>query len=325
MNILICTGIFPPESGGPATYTAILADALSKRGHSVSVVTYGERPLSRRYSFPVTMVKRSIFKPLHYFRYFRAARKNGAEADVIYAQDPVSAGYPASLAARSLKKPFGRIRDMQIRTCRSADAIITPSEYLKKIVIGWGIKETKPRVIYNAISSLPDIERDRAREELGFGKDEFVIFSAGRPVPWKGFAMLQEVAADLRREDTGYRLVILNKAPRPEILKHLRACDAFVLNSGYEGFAFILLEAAAMEAPIITTTAGANPEVIRDGENGLLIEYNNREQIKTAILKLKRDPELRSRLVGEAEKLLEVFAEERMINETEGVLQQCAS
>ena len=307
------------------------------------------------------MVKRSIFKPLHYFRYFRAARKNGAEADVIYAQDPVSAGYPASLAARSLKKPFvlrvpgdysweqaygrkftdlpiddfqklrsfpkpvGRIRDMQIRTCRSADAIITPSEYLKKIVIGWGIKETKPRVIYNAISSLPDIERDRAREELGFGKDEFVIFSAGRPVPWKGFAMLQEVAADLRREDTGYRLVILNKAPRPEILKHLRACDAFVLNSGYEGFAFILLEAAAMEAPIITTTAGANPEVIRDGENGLLIEYNNREQIKTAIRKLKRDPELRSRLVGEAEKLLEVFAEERMINETEGVLQQCAS
>src|SRR3989338_3672222 len=106
MNILICTGIFPPESGGPATYTAILADALSKRVHSVSVVTYGERPLSRRYSFPVTMVKRSIFKPLHYFRYFRAARKNGAEADVIYAQDPVSAGYPASLAARSLKKPF---------------------------------------------------------------------------------------------------------------------------------------------------------------------------------------------------------------------------
>jgi len=80
-----------------------------------------------------------------------------------------------------------------------------------------------------------------------------------------------------------------------------------------------------MEAPIITTTAGANPEVIRDGENGLLIEYNNREQIKTAIRKLKRDPELRSRLVGEAEKLLEVFAEERMINETEGVLQQCAS
>ncbi len=315
----------------------------------------------KAYPFPVIYIRRSVLKPLHYFRYFRAARKHGAKADVIYAQDPVSSGYPASLAARSLKKPFvlrvpgdysweqaygrkltdlsiddfqllrsfprpiARIRGLQISACRSADVIVTPSEYLKRLVVGWGIKESKPQVIYNSIPALPDIGRDQARQELGFADDDFVVFSAGRSVPWKGFSLLREVVSDLSKKDSRYRLVIQNDAPRSDILKNLRACDVFILNSGYEGFAFILLEAAAMGAPIVTTTSGANPEVISEGKNGLLITYNDRSELEAAIEKLRNDPGLRMRLADEAKKLLGVFAEERMINETEGVLLKCAS
>ena len=104
MKILICTGIFPPEVGGPATYTRKLAEALVQRGHSVQVVTYSNDKPEGDYSFAVIRVKRSWFKPWHYFKYYLAVKKYGRDADVLFAQDPVSSGYPTYLANKRLKK-----------------------------------------------------------------------------------------------------------------------------------------------------------------------------------------------------------------------------
>ena len=52
MKILLATGIYPPESGGPATYTMGLASALRSRGHEVMIVTYGETSLTPIRSSP---------------------------------------------------------------------------------------------------------------------------------------------------------------------------------------------------------------------------------------------------------------------------------
>ena len=113
MKILICTGIFPPEAGGPATYSKSLAEKLIKRGHEVVVITYVTRissPLTGEDKgegdFSIVRITRSWFKPWHYYKYFKSVKKHGKDADVLYAQDPVSAGYPALLASKVLKKPF---------------------------------------------------------------------------------------------------------------------------------------------------------------------------------------------------------------------------
>lgn len=381
MRILVCTGIFSPEVGGPATYTRILAEKLTKRGHEVRVITYsnsdviaseprGERgnlqgiassPFRadpRNDNYGVTRILRSRFKPWHYFKYFLAVKKYGKDAGLIYAQDPVSAGYPSHLAARILRKPFvvkitgdysweqsmgrgvtdeliddfqkltaypfwiGRMRQIQINVCREASLTIVPSQYLKRLVSGWGVNPDKIKVIYNAVH-IPKL--------TGLTKhaNEFLIVSSGRSVPWKGFGVLREVVSTLSNSmelDTRrVRLEILQNMPRAEMLRRLAAADLYVLNTGYEGFAHSVVEAMAVEVPVVTTNVGGNPEVIEDGYNGLLVEYNNAEQIKNAIRKLYQDAELRRKFIQNGKTTVKKFWLEKMISETERTLLSCAS
>lgn len=112
MNILLATGIYPPESGGPATYTAALAKALLKRGHRVTIVTYGESPplevkRSTKTESPiedVVCVSRKGGPLVRYARYAKVLYKQAKTAEVIFAQGAVSEGVPATLVAKWLGK-----------------------------------------------------------------------------------------------------------------------------------------------------------------------------------------------------------------------------
>lgn len=77
---------------------------------------------------------------------------------------------------------------------------------------------------------------------------------------------------------------------------HYRDCDVFVLPSAAEGFGFVFLEAMHYAKPIIAANSGATPEVVRDQETGLLVEYGDIEQLANAITSLCRDAGLRRRL-----------------------------
>ncbi|TSA45455.1 glycosyltransferase family 1 protein [bacterium] len=365
MKILICTGIFPPEQGGPATYSAGLGGELIKLGHEVRVITYSTPTLSPPYQGGdeegVIRIARSAFKPWHYFKYFRAVKKNLSWADVVYAQDPVSAGYPTYLACKVRKKRYilkivgdysweqamgrrltdkllddfqklenypraiARMRQIQILVAKEARAIITPSAYLKRIVAGWGVKEGRIIVVYNGISKVAEIGREEARRELSMADGEFWILSVGRKVPWKGFELLEDVVREIQIDEPNIKLKILNFADRQTTDKFYRAADLFVLNTGYEGFSHTILEVMTAGLPVITTKIGGNPEVVKDGENGILVEYNNREQLKAAILKLYHDPELRARFVRNSSQIVQNFTFKKMIDQAEGVLKRCAS
>ena len=83
---------------------------------------------------------------------------------------------------------------------------------------------------------------------------------------------------------------------------YYRDCDVFVLPSAAEGFGFVFLEAMHYAKPIIAANSGATPEVVRDREAGLLVEYGNVEQLANAITSLCRDANLRQ-LLGAAGKI----------------------
>lgn len=367
MRVLICTGIFPPEPGGPATYSKLLAEEFLKRGHEVRVITYipSQSPLKVRGEekggYEVVGINRSRFKPWNYFKYYRAVLKYGKDADVLYVQDPVSAGYPTMLAARTLKKqfvlkitgdysweqamnrkltdklidefqrlnsypwPINKIRDIQIRVCKAAKFVITPSEYLKRMVIGWGVKESRLKVIYNSVRELSECDRENVRRELNLTLDDFLILSVGREVPWKGFAVLEQVVSDLQKTNRNLKLKILHTADRKTLETHLCAADLFILNTGYEGFSHTILEAMTAGLPVITTNVGGNLEVVKSGENGIIVEYNNQEQLKEAILKLYNDSSLRSKLIENGKQTLARFSFQNMINQTEDLLKTCVS
>jgi glycosyltransferase involved in cell wall biosynthesis len=108
MNILITTGIFPPESGGPATYAAELARRLSNAGHTVTVITLSENgsfSADGGYDFDIVQVTKQG-KALNYLRFFWQTLKAVRNADVVYTLSFFSLGFITSVCARLFTVPY---------------------------------------------------------------------------------------------------------------------------------------------------------------------------------------------------------------------------
>lgn len=104
------------------------------------------------------------------------------------------------------------------------------------------------------------------------------------------------------------------------IYEALALMDVFVLPSEWEGFPVSILEAMAFGVPVIATQVGGIPELIENGETGLLIPPRDPLAIEEAILRLLDNPVLRERLVKNAKKIVsEHFRQERMIEETQKI------
>jgi len=306
MRILIATGLYPPESGGPATYTKLLEERLPALGFSVVVLPFSAvRPLP---------------KVLRHAAYFFKCWSMARRADVVFAQDTVSVGLPAALAAALMRKAFvvrvpgdyaweqGRqrfgvkeeldqfqtkkygwrvelLRKLQRFVVRRARLVIAPSKYMQKIVSGW---EVSPVLIYNGIglpvpTQLP--ERDPG----------FLVVTIARRVPWKGIEALERVVA----REKGWQLKVIDTLPRAEALGWAKAADAFVLNSTYEGLSHVLLEVMSLGTPIVATAVGGNPELVDDEADGLLIPPKDDEALYRALRRIEAEPEV-ARARGES-------------------------
>lgn len=108
MKIVLATGIYPPDIGGPATYVRALAEQLKSAGHVVTVVTYGrvengKWKMENDEGWKVVRVGRAGGPLFRWWRYARALKKVAADADIVEAFSSVSAGVPLLLAR--LKKP----------------------------------------------------------------------------------------------------------------------------------------------------------------------------------------------------------------------------
>lgn len=84
-----------------------------------------------------------------------------------------------------------------------------------------------------------------------------------------------------------------------ELVHRYSMAEIAVVPSLFEGFGFPAAEAMACELPVITTKAGALPELVSDGDNGLLVEPGNVPALAAAIKRLVNDRELRRRLGSE--------------------------
>ena len=90
-------------------------------------------------------------------------------------------------------------------------------------------------------------------------------------------------------------------------------CDIFVAPSRYESFGLIFIEAMASGKPVIGTRVGGIPEIIIEGQNGLLFTNENTKELQVALSKLITDKPLRERMGKESKKLIETkFNSEKM-------------
>jgi glycosyltransferase involved in cell wall biosynthesis len=104
---------------------------------------------------------------------------------------------------------------------------------------------------------------------------------------------------------------------------HIRCVDAFLLTSVTEGLPMVVLEAFRQGRPVVASRVGGIPEVIEDGESGLLVEPLNVSQVAAAVIDLVSDPVRHKKLVdGAGRRLKALFSVEKMADAYEAVYEQ---
>lgn len=161
------------------------------------------------------------------------------------------------------------------------------------------------------------------RSALGLAPGDVVLGSVGRLEPQKRFDRLLEVFAALRRDRPGLRLVLVgegslrgeleSRARRLGVERDVRllghrtdvpdlhhALDLFVQSSDYEGTPNVVLEAMALETPVVATAAGGTAELIEDGEHGLIVPTGDPDRLRAAIERALDAPEATARRTAAA-------------------------
>lgn len=242
------------------------------------------------------------------------------------------------------------LRRAQSLVARRVDRVIVPSRFLETVVTGWGVPDNRVQVVLNSLprSERTPLDRSHAKERLGWN-DHMVVFSAGRLVPWKGFDALIRLAGKMKDELPALRWVIAGSGPceealrrlatevgadsvvevvgalgREEMAQHLDGSDIFVLWSGYEGLSHVLLEAMRAGRAIVASDSGGNPELIEDGQNGILVPWGRTRELGRAISELCRDPAKRERLEREAAASSTRFDWSHLVESTMEVLERVA-
>lgn len=161
--------------------------------------------------------------------------------------------------------------------------------------------------------------RAAARQQLGLSEADTVIGCVGRLVPLKNHHRMVDVLADLLSQHPHLKLVIVGDGVQAEALRQqvaarglqghvvlagqrsnvgalLGAFDVFALPSQTEGLSIALLEACATGLAVVATRVGGNPEIVVDGQTGLLIPPDDNGALREALLRMLSDTALRRRL-----------------------------
>lgn len=344
-----------------------LAASLRERSHRVRIVAGAPpeyRPeASDEWSALTTRVSRGLPLPQRMARFLVAVLRVVRSADVLYVNGLAGPEMAAIVAGRLLGRPvvlkivgdnawelalrrgwttagideFQRlpvglhvrlVRGLVRRFARLVTRLIVPSDYLKRLVIGWGVSPDNVVVIRNALAvdDLPAPHGSegkceaRARLALGTGR---VVMTCARLYPWKNLEFLIRLVPDLPPDVT---LVIVGDGPERERLEreavatgvpervyfagsvsqaavqqYLQAADVFTLHTRYEGLSHVMLEAMHAGTPIVASDVGGNAEVIESGRNGLLVPLDDRAMTLATLRRLLDNPNEVAQLAAAAQ------------------------
>lgn len=350
-RVLLVTDIFPPDIGGPATFIPALGTALQRLGHEVTVVCRAEHPdraEDRAWPFRVRRFGRRgraaavqlMTALMVEARRHAVVFSNGLERQVQWACRAVGRGYVVKVVgdlawermrlngltqlsidafqhAPALAEPGRGWVARRQAFAQQARRVITPSHYLRRMVIGWGVPPERVVTVPNGVhleAFAGAAPRPRAGADLR-------LLYVGRLVNWKGVdhllravagvpearltvvgegpeaAALRALAATLGVEA---RVTWAGPLPRAATLQALREADALGLCSEYEGLSHTLLEACAAAVPSVASDCGGNPEVIEPEVSGLLVPHGDGPALTAALRRLAHDEALRLRLAAGA-------------------------
>ena len=254
-KILILSGVFPPDIGGPTAFLDPLAKELIKNGYFVRVLTFGKE--KKNYSYPVKRISNLWPGPLKSFIYLIWGLWYGLKTDLVYNQDLYTAGLTGLFIKKVLKRKLitrfvgdsawekssarklitddiisfqekeyspriERWKRTRKKILANSDKIIVASNFLKRVVLKIGPPEEKIKVIYNSIDFMkiePSANKEELKNKINLkGK---VLLTVARLTPWKGVDTLIEIMPDLIGSYGEISLIVVGSGPELKNLKKI--------------------------------------------------------------------------------------------------------
>jgi len=331
MRILLTSGIFPPDIGGPATFIPELADSLLLNKHEVTVIALRPSNYSNlMFRFKIHLINRTR---LRIFRIFKTTIKifiqlrksevlfsNGlylesaipirvlrkrAQAKVVgdplWEKDRNQGLTSLSLSEyqeskKSIKNSI--LRKLYVFALNSYEVIVCPSEELTAIVSKWGVKR-KIMFVPNGVKL--QIPSDAPKE--------YDLIYVGRLVKWKNIPILIRTANELSlklcivgdgperaqleslAKEIGSDCIFTGEVDKSSLYLHLNRARIFTLISQYEGLSYALLEAMSTGLPAIVSNANGNICVVEDHVNGRIVPLEEIESLNSCIRSLLESPD----------------------------------
>jgi len=308
LKILIATGIYPPDIGGPATYAKKLSAELVKLGHEIKIISYGE-PSSQANNKNLYLISRQSNIIFRYFKYYYKAYQLSGQVNLVYILDLMSAGLPATMAAKFKsrrvvfrtggdflwEKAFqGGWTELPLRKyyeskhsgkekfllnlCRwllnKIDLILFSSQLQAEIYRKhYGLPGQKTIIISNASPALSEVKPDNSYNNS--------VVYAGRLVKLKNLERLINVFAEINNQQT--KLLIFGEGPEENklktLIKKLKADDKIIIKEkvGHKklleiisGSKFFILPSVTEISPNLTLECvGLSQPIILTKETGL--------------------------------------------------------
>lgn len=329
MKVLLVSGIYPPDVGGPATFVPQLAAELSDRGFKVKVLALSDTIFKKENPNVIELIRvpRNLPLPIRFaltvflvashsilgYRIFAnglheesgvALYLTGGKGVAKIVGDPVW-----ERAVNSAKTSLGILafneshlswsHQIQRRLLKFAlnkfSSVITPGEELMSLVKKWDIK---PKVTWvpNGVSIKPESNVAKTID----------VITVSRLVPWKNVEVLVVAAKEF-----GFSLCVVGDGPelenlialtqgiekilfmgrltQSEIDELLVRSRIFALISDYEGLSFSLLQAMSFGLPVVVSNTSGNANVILNSKNGIIVNPKLSHEVGATLSSLLSD------------------------------------
>ena len=255
------------------------------------------------------------------------------QPDIVHAHDPHGVAMaalalnmgaqrrrPRLIAARRVDFHLGR-NALSRWKYRQVDCFICASDAIRQMILRDGVPSARAVTVHEGVdvarveaAPAADIHRD-----LWLPRHSPLVGNVVALVPHKGQRYLVDAAAEVVRHEPDARFIIAGEGElraaldqrvkhhhlekhvmlagfRADVLSVHKAFDIFVMSSVTEGFGTSLLDAMACGKPVVATSTGGIPEIVADGETGILVPPRDPAALAAAIVRLLRDEELRHRM-----------------------------
>ena len=313
---------------GGERQTELLIRELARRGFRQRLVARTGEPLIVRLADEAGLDRRPVRGIVSAARALRGATLSHAHEGRCVQATALArwfAGIPYVITRREVR-PLGRNLATR-RIYASASALVDLSSSIADALAAYTPGAT-PRIIPSAVTpATPDGARTRALRKR-YGPPPIVGHVGALVGRHKGQPLLIEVA----RERPGVQFVLVGGGPDEaefraqaeglanvhfaghvdDVANHLASFDLFAFPSHWEGLGSTLLDAMALELPIVASRAGGIPDIIRDGENGLLVSPGDAGALGAAIDRLLGDETLQARFAERNRAAIADYSAERM-------------